>query len=179
MMITGVQLIEYLLKEYGPLPQKKLQKLAYLAEIEYIKKHGERLSDLSFKRYHYGPYSEDIRNIEDLEDNIIIAENHSNGYASKESRLLNSVGAEPIESVELSEEIDSFIARYVNSTGDELEKIADNTEPFLETENLNEPIDLDSFAWFYGIVNSDEFWKKAEMKDRENQEKGAYGKVLI
>ena len=71
-MISGVQLVEYLLKEYGPLPQKKLQKLTYLAEIEYIKKHGERLTDLSFKRYYFGPYSDDIRNIEDLEENIII-----------------------------------------------------------------------------------------------------------
>jgi hypothetical protein len=48
-MISGIQFVEYILKKYGPLPQKKLQKLAYVSEIQYIKKRGKRLSDLSFK----------------------------------------------------------------------------------------------------------------------------------
>ncbi len=86
--ISGVDLVKYLLSKYGPLSQKKLQKLAYFAEYEHIKKYGERLSDLSFKRYYYGPYSEDIKNIEDVEENVIIKE-QDNGYLTKLSELVN------------------------------------------------------------------------------------------
>jgi uncharacterized phage-associated protein len=87
-MISGVELVKYLLKNYGPLPQKKLQKLAYMAEIEYIKKHGKRLSDLSFIKYYHGPYSPDITNIEDLEEDIIIKEEPSGPFIKKMSELI-------------------------------------------------------------------------------------------
>lgn len=178
-MISGIQLVEYLLKEYGPLPQKKLQKLAYLAEIEYIKKHGERLTDLSFKRYYYGPYSEDIRNIEDLEENIIVNETQSGSFSSKESALMDSRDIEPIKSKALQEEMHSLIGKYVKKSGKSLETIADNTEPFLETEKHNDPIDLDGYAWYYSKVNSQEFWKAAEDADKKNEKNHVYGKHVI
>ena len=44
-MLTRVQLVENILIIAGLLPQKKLQKLAYLAEIRYAEKYGARLSD--------------------------------------------------------------------------------------------------------------------------------------
>jgi uncharacterized phage-associated protein len=178
-MITGVQLVEYLLKEYGPLPQKKLQKLAYLAEIEYIKKHGERLSDLSFRRYHYGPFSSDIRNIEDLDDNIMITEHVDMQYPSQTSELVGECLSIPILDVTLVNELKDCLSQYQSKNGGELEEIADNTEPFLETKKLNDPIDLDSYAWYYTQVNSEELWKRVEEQDRKNIEKGVYGKVII
>ncbi|MCL4311049.1 MAG: Panacea domain-containing protein [Candidatus Thermoplasmatota archaeon] len=178
--MDGVKLVKLVLKEFGPQPQKKLQKLAYLAEIEYIKKHGKRLSDLSFKRYYYGPYSEDIKNIEDLEEDIRIIEDHkTSGYHIKESSLISGDKYESIVKEKVANEVISLIKQYSRKSGKELEKIADNTEPFLETEEMNDPIDLNSYAWFYSLLNSKHFWEEAEKKDKENREKNVYGKHVI
>jgi uncharacterized phage-associated protein len=178
-MISGVQLVEYLLKKYGPLPQKKLQKLAYLAEIQYIKKHGDRLSDLSFKKYYYGPYSVDIRNIEDLDENIVIREEANGLYSSKVSELIDKESINPIDDNNLSQQIDSALFPYCDKTGAELQEEADKTEPFLEAENFNDPIDLDGYAWYYSKVNSDDFWEAATRKDDHNKKNHVYGKHIV
>ncbi len=178
-MVSGVQLVEYILKKYGPLPQKKLQKLAYLAEVEYIKMYGVRLSDLSFKRYYYGPYSTDITNIEDLDDNIIIREEASGNYISKVSELINEENVNPIDDDNISQEIDAALLPYREKTGAELQEEADKTQPFLETENFNDPIDLDGYAWYCSKVNSKEFWETADRKEDENKKNHIYGKHII
>ncbi len=173
--ISGVDLVKYLLSKYGPLPQKKLQKLSYFAEYEYVKKYGKRLSDLSFKRYYFGPYSEDIKNIEDLEEDIIIKEKVGTNPA-KESELINEDFKIDNKTAGI---IDNLIKPYINKNGKELEKLADETEPYIDAEDFDNPIDLDSFAWFYGEVNSDDFWKNAEEIDKENIRKGIYGRHII
>lgn len=178
-MISGVQLVEYLLKKYGPLPQKKLQKLAYLAEIQYIKKHGERLSDLSFRKYYYGPYSADIRNIEDIDDNIVIKVKEDIRYSSKTSELINKEIDNPIDDNNISQFIESALLPYISKTGAELEEESDKTEPYLEAEKLNDPIDLDGYAWYCSKVNSDDFWKAADRKDEENMKNNVYGKHIV
>lgn len=178
-MTSGVQLVEYLLVKYGPLPQKKLHKLAYLSEIQYIKKHGVRLSDLSFKRYYYGPYSDDIRNIEDLDENIVINEAINGIYPVKLSSIVNKEVVKPIEDIDLQNEIDSLLIPYKDKSGGDLEQEADNTEPFLETETLGEKIDLDGYAWYYNKINSDEFWEEAIKKDEYNKTHNVYGKHII
>ena len=160
-------------------PKKKLQKLAYLAEIEYIIKHGERLSDLSFKRYYYGPFSDDIRNVEDLEENIVIIEKKKGNYIVKESELKDKNDQNHFLKGKLQNEIELLIEKYLSKTGKELENIVNNTEPFLETEKLNDPIDLDGYAWFYGQVNSEQFWKNVEKKDEENEANHIYGKSIV
>lgn len=177
-MITGVQLVENILKLAGPLPQKKLQKLAYLAEIEYIKCNGERLSDLSFKKYYYGPFSIDIRNIEDEDENIFVKNGSDDVYTTMESNLLNPEMVESIDE-KFAKHLEDVVKNFGSKTGKELEEIADQTEPFLETENHNDPILLDDFAWFYKEISSEELWKKVEEKDKENKENGVYGKVII
>ncbi len=178
-MISGIEFVQYILLKYGPLPQKKLHKLAYLSEIQYIKKHGKRLSDLSFKKYYYGPYSEDIRNIEDLDENIVITEKMNGVYPVKLSEIVNKDIIEPITDPDLRQEIDSLIMPYRDKSGGELEVEADKTEPFLEAENLNEELDLDGYAWYYKNINSDEFWESARKKDELNKENNVYGKHII
>ncbi len=178
-MITGVELVKYLLKNYGPLPQKKLQKLAYMAEIEYIQKHGKRLSDLSFIKYYYGPYSLDITSIEDLEEDIIIKEEQSGSFAPKMSELVkggdNNIDINP----KVADELNNLLKPYINKNGSQLAKTADNTEPFLEAKNLKDPLDLDGYAWYYKTINSDQFWEKVKEKDEENKKNNVYGKHII
>ncbi len=173
--ISGSDLVKYLLSKYGPLPQKKLQKLSYFAEYEYIKKCGKRLSELSFKRYYYGPYSEDIRNIEDLEENIIIKE-LVGANPAKESELVNEDFKIDPENASM---IDNLVKPYLEKNEKELEDMADETDPYIDAESFGSSIDLDGFAWFYSKVNSDKFWKNAEEIDKENIRKGIYGKHAI
>jgi uncharacterized phage-associated protein len=176
--INGAVYVKYILSKYGPLPQKKLQKLAYITEFEYIKKHGERLSDLSYKHYYYGPYSEDIPKIEDLDENIMVVERQEGGYFLKEAEYINK-DEEIAISKEIANEIDTIIKKYSNKNGKELEVLADETDPFLEAKNLNDKINLDDFAWYYKIINSKEFWEQIEKKDEKNRKNGVYGKHLI
>ncbi|MCL4320881.1 MAG: Panacea domain-containing protein [Candidatus Thermoplasmatota archaeon] len=178
-MISGIELVQYILLKYGPLPQKKLHKLAYLSEIQYIKKHGKRLSDLTFKKYYYGPYSEDIRNIEDLDENIVITEKMNGLYPVKLSEIVNEEVVEPINDPNLRQEIDSLLRSYKDKSGGELEVEADKTEPFLEAENLNDILDLDGYAWYYNKINSDEFWEDAIKKDKNNRDNNVYGKRIL
>ncbi|WP_287961270.1 hypothetical protein, partial [Acidiplasma sp.] len=72
-----------------------------------------------------------------------------------------------------------LIKPYIDKNGSELEKLADKTEPYIYAEDFNNPIDLDSYAWFYSEVNSGVFWKNAEKIDKENIKKGIYGKHII
>ncbi len=172
-MLTGVQLIENILKIAGPLPQKKIQKLAYLAEIEYAEKHGARLSDLSFIRYYYGPFSSDIRNIEDEDDNIVTEEVQQETYPAKKSRIVAPEKVDKLEP-EIESHLKEVITKYIEKTGKELEIIADNTEPFGETVNFKDPIDLEGYAKYHAIIGSDNFLKEIMEKDEENQRKGLY-----
>ncbi|MEM0132790.1 MULTISPECIES: hypothetical protein [Acidiplasma] len=140
-----------------------------------MKKYGRRLSDLTFKRYYFGPYSEDIKNIEDLEEDIVIKEQINNNPA-KESELVNEDFK--IDN-KIANMIHDLIKPYIDKNGSELEKLADKTEPYIYAEDFNNPIDLDSYAWFYSEVNSGVFWKNAEKIDKENIKKGIYGKHII
>lgn len=178
MKVSGADLIEYLVKEFGPkVPQKMLQKLAYLAEVEYAKKHGERLSNLRFIRYYYGPYSLDIKNIEDESENIAIVDSDGMAYSYKFSTFTGD--SEPDLPFELKNEIRSILQPYRRKTGKELEEIADKTEPFLETEELREEIDLDGYAWFHNLISREDTWAEVERQDQENEKKNVYGKVKV
>ena len=38
----------------------KLMKLIYLADVYHVEKYGSRLTNVPFKRWHYGPWSEKV-----------------------------------------------------------------------------------------------------------------------
>jgi hypothetical protein len=40
----------------------RLQKLAFLTEVEFIENTGERITDLDFLRWNFGPFSSDLQN---------------------------------------------------------------------------------------------------------------------
>ncbi|MHB1493737.1 MAG: hypothetical protein ACYCSG_06555 [Thermoplasmataceae archaeon] len=109
----------------------------------------------------------------------MIIEKKKGNYIVKESEHKDKNEQNDFLKGELQNEIELLIEKYLSKTGKELENIADNTEPFLETEKLNDPIDLDGYAWFYGQVHSEQFWKNAEQKDRENEANHIYGKSIM
>lgn len=48
----------------------RVHNLVYLAEILHLERKGQRITNLSFKPYRYGVYSEDIRRILDSQDTL-------------------------------------------------------------------------------------------------------------
>jgi uncharacterized phage-associated protein len=175
-MISGKDLIKYIISYYGKVSAKQLQKLAYLTELEYMKKHGERLSDLEFVKFYYGPYSFGIKEIQDEDDNIIEHIDNNKIYTYKEYQLKeNNVKIDPALKIEINKILD----KYKDKTGMDLELIADKTEPFIDCEYIGEKIDLDGYAEHYKDLLSEEFWKKAFEIREENEKKGVYGKRII
>lgn len=175
-MISGKDLVRYIISYKGKVRAKQLQKLAYLTELEYMKKCGKRLSDLEFVRLLYGPYSEKIKEIQEEDDNIIMTVDHDDFYTYKESQLK---GRDIDIDAELKKEIDEILDKYKDKTGKELESIADNTEPFVDCAVIGDKIDLDGFAEHYKVLLSDKLWNKALKMREENQRKGVYGKKII
>jgi len=47
----------------------------------------------------------------------------------------------------------------------------------MKPNNLNKSNDAD--AWFYNLINSDDFWKVAERTDNDNQNNHFYGKHIV
>ena len=184
-MISGKDLVEYIISYFGDVNAKQLQKLAYLTELGYMKAHGERLTDLEFKKFYYGPYSDGIEEIKEEDDNIINTKDHGYIilkdkkvplYTYKRSKLkVNDIHLSP----DLKSEIDTILMKYKGKTGKELEEIADNTEPFLDVEAMGETIDLNGYVEYYKLLLSDELWEKAFKAREENGKKGVYGRQII
>ncbi|RLF31129.1 MAG: hypothetical protein DRJ99_00400, partial [Thermoplasmata archaeon] len=51
---TIKNILQFLILKSNYLTEKRLQKLFYLAEIEYIHRYGKRLSDVTFVSHKYG-----------------------------------------------------------------------------------------------------------------------------
>ena len=121
----------------------------------------------------------DIKNIEDLDENIVINEVINENIQVKLSRIVNEEVVKPIEDIDLQNEIDSLLTPYKDKSAEELEEESGKTEPLLETENIGEKIDLDGYAWYYNKINSDEFWEEVIKKDEYNKNHNVYGKFII
>lgn len=185
-MINGKDLVEYIISHFDNVNAKQLQKVAYLTELEYMKRHGKRLSNLQFVKLFYGPYSFGIKEIEEEDENIqitvdsdfIIWKNEKMPlYTYKQSRLKNnkSIDIDPIVKEELSE----IFKKFKGKTGKELEEIADITEPFIDIESMGDKIDLDGYAEYYKALLSNKFWENAIKTREDNEKKGTYGKTVI
>ena len=118
-MINGKDLIECIIDHFGKVNAKQLQKIAYLTELEFMKKHGERLSNLEFVKLFYGPYSFSIKEIEEEDENIqvttdsdyIILKNEKVPiYTYKQSQLRNKkdIDLDPSLKEELSDIFKKF-----------------------------------------------------------------------
>ncbi len=162
------ELIEFIIGQSGTLTSKKLQKMVYLIELEYIKKHGERLSNLVFKNWHYGPYSEDIKKIQEEDDTILLTVKNTN--LNREAHI-SKLQKEPKINISqtLEKEITDYIDKYIHYDTTELEKKSKNTEPFLDTEK-GEIIDLDGYAEFYKNISNEGFWNCVEKYEKEWKE---------
>ncbi|SHH27338.1 Panacea domain-containing protein [Thermosipho atlanticus] len=56
----ALQIIVELLRNTEPLIKTKLVKLLFLIDMKFLEIYGKKMSELTYVRYFYGPYSRDI-----------------------------------------------------------------------------------------------------------------------
>jgi len=176
-MINGEDLVKYIINSFGKISNTQLQKIVYLTELEYMKRHGERLTNFKYVKYRYGPYSPDILNIQNKDQNIIKFNVEDSVYPAIMSML--TIGTEIKIPSDLKKEIDTIINQFKGKNASELATIAKNTEIYKDAEENNEELDMDGYAEYYKSLLSDEFWENIAKKDEENEKNGIYGKKII
>ena len=69
----------------------------------------------------------------------------------KKSKIIAPEKVDKLEP-EIEDYLKEVITQYNDKTEEDLEIIADNTEPFRETGNFKDPIDLDGYAKYHAII---------------------------
>ena len=137
-----------ILKRSGYMNKTRLQKLAFLAELEFIEDTGDRLTDLEFYRWDWGPFSPQLQNtVMGMHENIELIENTNPFDPSQKETVLKLIddtttGALP-EDRFLFVELLCGTFRY--HTTDKLKILSKRNDVFQGTEQ-GELIDLDALA---------------------------------
>jgi hypothetical protein len=97
-----VSAIASLIREYGGTPTKtKLLKLLYLADVENWRDHGQRLTDLNWIFYLYGPWTEQYDQLlSEMKSEGVIEVNP--GHEDGEATFINALHPAKLEQVDLS-----------------------------------------------------------------------------
>lgn len=118
----------------------KLIKLAYLSEVLYYRKHSERLTDVKWHYYKYGPYPKD--NIDDLKSLPFEEEEIDSGKPFQKIDVSNLGKLAEIPFQERSV-INSVISQYGKiDLNDLLDYVYYETEPMMFTEQRGEILDF-------------------------------------
>jgi hypothetical protein len=134
-----VAAIASLIREYGGAPTKtKLLKLLYLADVENWRDHGQRLTDLNWIFYLYGPWTneyDDLLSEMKSEGLIDIRPGQEDGEAT----FINALRPAKLENVALSTPtyfaLKELIERWgPQRTADLLDYVYFETEPMLNAE---------------------------------------------
>ena len=160
--------LSYYMERIGSKPTKtKLLKLAYLAEVEYMRRHRKRLTDASWVYFLYGPYIDvydDILN-QDFEVEEVETED---GYTA----LLVSSALQASDR-ELSFDAKMAVSAVVNELGSlPLKELLDHvyfeTEPMIAVERRGQPLDFSTVmsAEYFRVIPLT-IPKKAEKEIRE------------
>ena len=110
----------------------KLIKLLYLLDYETFKSTGHIFTDLSYKKYYYGPYSEEIEEaISLLKDKGILEVTVTQGIYGQKYYIFKLKRYEDIERLSKKErkEIQKKLENYLNKNLDEILDIVYETEP--------------------------------------------------
>jgi uncharacterized phage-associated protein len=145
----------------------KLIKLLYLAEYEYYRKHRQRLTELKWVFYKYGPFAFELRNVQ---RNIVNLEEEERELDSgMVIKLLGIASAyDFIEERFISDfEIGSIIKNLVSdwknkSTKELLNYVYHHTEPMIFAEKLKE-ID-------FSVITEAQFSRVARTSDERIRE---------
>lgn len=80
------ELMKLILKRYGELYNSELTKLVYLIDVESVRRSGEQITDITWRKGFYGPFVQDIINCaEKNRDEFEIA--YKEGVSSEKKRI--------------------------------------------------------------------------------------------
>ncbi|MFC2011022.1 Panacea domain-containing protein [Chloroflexota bacterium] len=128
--------ITYLCFKTKTLSQTKLMKLVYLADAYHMERFGERLTNVPFKHWHYGPFSEEIN--EEIERLCGMGILKQKSYQTR-AGFMAEVPKPAIHktSAELSDEalttLDEIIEEWGDSSTEEVVTFAKTSMPFVGT----------------------------------------------
>lgn len=116
------------------LSTSRLQKMAYLAELEFYREYGERLTGAEFYNHYYGPYSFDLEKVTvEMEGDTILMEI---AETEKGEAIFHRPDTERIN-IELSGREKSILDEVVNEwkfkPTQEIVQAAKSTTPFLSS----------------------------------------------
>lgn len=145
------------------LPMTKLVKLVYIADVYNYQLYGKRLTEVPFKRYHYGVWSSDIgESLEELHAKGILYEEMVETIKGdiaiipkpKISETVINLSKDAIEILE------TVVEEWGNASSAEVVEFTKNSLPFLDV-SFNEEID---FSRTDGIK---EYAKKKKISEEE------------
>jgi len=130
------------------LTEKRLQKLFYIAEIEYIHRFGERFSNVNFINHKHGMYSFDIKYLLDtLEDDGKISPVFKKTKDGYDAQFFHSKKKEIV--IELNDKriglLNEIIKKFTFLITQEIIKFAKDTKPF-KTTPYGKRIDLEGYV---------------------------------
>lgn len=140
--------LQFLISKSDYLTEKRMQKLFYIAEIEYIQKYGKRFSDVTFISHKHGMYSFDIKYLLDtLEDEgkiTSVFKKTKDGYDAQffhpnKRKIIIELNDKRIEI------LNAIIKNFIFRSTEEIIKFAKSTKPY-KTTPLGKKIDLERYA---------------------------------
>ena len=149
-LLTAI-LISYI-ERFGGNPTKtKLLKLAYLAEVEYMRRHGQRLAEVPWIYFLYGPYVRDYDQVLDLyfdTENVETSEEHT-AMLVHLGDLKDDYKPDLVEKTVIAAVVDEFGGLNLK---DLLNHVYFETEPMMASDRRNEPLDfstIQSAAYYH------------------------------
>jgi len=136
-------IIYFLIKNSKNLGKTKLVKLMYLADYEFFKCFGDKISNIDYIRWDFGPFSPDIYDYLDFmkDTGIITMHNFTSFYKSREYCSFKVKGVFDIDRILSPDEIDFLdyiLSKYDDMDLDAIKKITYETEPMLKATDKGE-----------------------------------------
>lgn len=127
-----------------PMGRTKLVKLLYFADLYHLELFGSRITEIPYRHYYAGPYSEQVSDaVARLEEKgIFVEREHTTRDGRKAYILSPTVKTAKIRLVPSAKEIADIVLEEWGPTGaSEIEAAAKRTVPFMRAA-FNELIDL-------------------------------------
>ncbi len=129
------------------LTEIRLVKLIYLAELYAIEKSGKRLTEVDFKSYYYGPYSDEIvdtgQAISGEDITVEYEETNKGQYATFFKTAKHETCVEHLDDKECNL-LDEIVKEWGFKPTKEIVMATKESEPYLKTE-FGDVIDLNKY----------------------------------
>ena len=135
-------------KSNRPLSSKRIQKLAYLAELRAIEKWGRRLTQADFINYKHGPWSLEVAlAAEEAPELQMSKEETPKGIGRFFSPAQNRAKILALDEEEIGL-LNEVVTDWIRVDTDALVKAAKTSPPFIWTAKLRDPIPFDEYGKF-------------------------------